>query len=209
VWLPVALLVFSLMSFGSQGTGQDSALTNGRIVEMTKLKVGDDVIIAKIQASKCAFQLADSDLVELTNAGISSKVIAAMIEANTITIARVFVDAASVELRELEVDPPDTSFLRGSHASIVGRPSLELVLELPRGGRVENYMLVKLEVKSNRRVMPRKPKYSPMHTVPLDHHRFKVVSESAWKPGEYLVVAIGSFDLARAVYVRGYDFSVQ
>jgi len=58
-----------------------NTLTNARIIEMSKLGLDDDILIAKIKNSNCQFQLGDKDLVDLKKAGVSSKVIAAMLDA--------------------------------------------------------------------------------------------------------------------------------
>lgn len=55
-------------------------ITNTRVVEMTKLGLDDDVIIARINHGSCEFQLSDNDLMELKKAGVSSKVVAAMLD---------------------------------------------------------------------------------------------------------------------------------
>jgi hypothetical protein len=61
-------------------SGSSTKITNARIVEMTKLGLDDDVIISRIKHGSCDFQLADSDLVDLKKAGVSSKVVAAMMD---------------------------------------------------------------------------------------------------------------------------------
>jgi hypothetical protein len=55
-------------------------ITNARVVEMAKMGLDDDVIIARIKHSTCDFQLSDSDLMELKKSGVSSKVVAVMLE---------------------------------------------------------------------------------------------------------------------------------
>jgi hypothetical protein len=62
-------------------TAQSSAkITNTRVVEMTKLGLDDDIIIARIKHGVCDFQLSDNDLLELKKSGVSSKVVAVMLE---------------------------------------------------------------------------------------------------------------------------------
>jgi hypothetical protein len=55
-------------------------ITNARVVEMTKLGLDDDVIIARIKHGVCDFQLSDGDLLELKKSGVSSKVVAVMMD---------------------------------------------------------------------------------------------------------------------------------
>lgn len=60
-------------------SGSSTKITNARVVEMTKLGLDDGVIIARIKHGTSEFQLSDNDLVELKKAGVSSKVVAAML----------------------------------------------------------------------------------------------------------------------------------
>jgi hypothetical protein len=60
----------------SEGT----KITNARVVQMTKMGLDDDVIVARIKHGACEFQLSDNDLVELKKDGVSSKVVAAMMD---------------------------------------------------------------------------------------------------------------------------------
>lgn len=62
-------------------SGQAAEITNARVVEMSKLGLDDDIIIARIKHGTCHFQLSDSDLVDLKKAGVSAKVVAAMLDA--------------------------------------------------------------------------------------------------------------------------------
>ena len=63
-------------------------LTNADIVTLTKLAMGDDVIIAKIQQAPTAkFQLEVADLKTLKTAGVSDAVISAMLKKSTATSA--------------------------------------------------------------------------------------------------------------------------
>jgi hypothetical protein len=57
-----------------------SKITNARVVEMTKMGLDDDIVIARIKHAPCDFQLSDSDLLELKKSGVTSKVVAAMLE---------------------------------------------------------------------------------------------------------------------------------
>jgi hypothetical protein len=58
-----------------------SEITDARVIEMSKLGLDDDIIIARIKHGTCRFQLGDTDLLNLKKAGVSSKVIAAMLDA--------------------------------------------------------------------------------------------------------------------------------
>jgi hypothetical protein len=74
------LLVLAFLSVTS-GAPQEAPLDNAQIVKLTKLDMGDDVIIAKIrQVKEANFATSTDDLVKLKEAGVSRAVIAAMIE---------------------------------------------------------------------------------------------------------------------------------
>jgi hypothetical protein len=62
-------------------------INNARVVDMTKLGLDDDIIIARIKHGVCDFQLSDSDLLQLKQSGVSSKVVAAMLD--TVPVASV------------------------------------------------------------------------------------------------------------------------
>jgi hypothetical protein len=64
----------------STSSGSGTVITNARVIELSKLGLDDDIVIAKIRSGVCQFQLGDSDLVDLKKAGVSPKVIAAMLD---------------------------------------------------------------------------------------------------------------------------------
>lgn len=66
----------------TQAAERESPITNTRVIEMSRLGLDDDIIIAKIRNGSCEFQLEDTDLVNLKKAGVSPKVLAAMLDAN-------------------------------------------------------------------------------------------------------------------------------
>lgn len=64
----------------TQSDSSAAKITNARVVQMTKMGLDDDVIVARIKHGVCDFQLTDNDLVELKKDGVSSKVVAAMMD---------------------------------------------------------------------------------------------------------------------------------
>jgi hypothetical protein len=64
----------------TQPSALTSTITNARVVQMTKMGLDDDVIVARIKHGVCEFQLSDTDLVQLKKDGVSSKVVAAMLD---------------------------------------------------------------------------------------------------------------------------------
>lgn len=95
-----SLLIFSFAAEAQQPTAVTAStpattqptstkITNTRVVEMTKLGLDDDIIIARIKHGSCDFQLADADLLELKKSGVSSRVVAAMLDIVPVNTASV------------------------------------------------------------------------------------------------------------------------
>src|SRR5260370_19747776 len=76
--------------------GHGLCITNSRVVEMSKLGLDDDIIIAKIKNGSCDFKLEDTDLVQLKKAGVSPKVIAAMLGASSLASPSVATNKSDV-----------------------------------------------------------------------------------------------------------------
>ena len=206
---------------------------------MTKLGLGDDIIVAKIRTSRCNFSLSDKDLLNLKQAGVSDKVIAAMLEASVLTSPEVSVDGKLMELHTLGQGKVGgrlgriatvglksvkwKAYLQGPHASVYTSRNPMIVLELPSDDSINNYILVKMNGKDDRRELEmasaggvvggktgvRAEDVVPTASTPLGGNRFQVVPNSPLKRGEYILYVLGSADAIRGVYGRGYDFSVE
>jgi hypothetical protein len=89
VLLLVAIPVSAGTLFQTAGSSvpapkKEAPLTNADIIKLTKLQLGDDVIIAKIkQAGAASFDLSTDGLVQLKQSSVSGKVISAMLERGT------------------------------------------------------------------------------------------------------------------------------
>lgn len=89
-WL-VLVLFASLLSVATQTSAapptapvQELPLANGDVIKLSKLQLGDEVILAKIkQAKSVAFDLTTDGLIQLKQAAVSGKVISAMLERST------------------------------------------------------------------------------------------------------------------------------
>ena len=80
--LLVACLTLAAFPAQAQNRGENlPRLTNKEILEMTKAGLSSDVIIAKIQVSRCNFDTEPTQLVELKTKGVANEVLQAMIEA--------------------------------------------------------------------------------------------------------------------------------
>lgn len=87
-----ALVVFTLSALSPVTNEQptpssqkeEAPLANADVVKLSKLGLGDQIVIAKIkQAPKTAFDLSTDGLVQLKSSGVSAGVIAAMLEKAT------------------------------------------------------------------------------------------------------------------------------
>jgi len=79
-------------------------ITNARVVEMTKLGLDDEIIIARIKHGVCDFQLTDNDLLALKTAGVSSKVVAAMLDSIPADVPAVPVEPNDGKVRVFVTD---------------------------------------------------------------------------------------------------------
>lgn len=80
--LGILALAFALTLAGAPQS--EPPLTNQDIIKLAKLKLSDDVIIAKVkQAATINFDLSTDGLVQLKQAAVSDKVIGAMLEQTT------------------------------------------------------------------------------------------------------------------------------
>jgi hypothetical protein len=218
--------------------GSEVDITNSRVIEMTKLGLDDDIIIAKIKNGKCQFQLGDGDLVDLKKAGVSSKVVASMLDAGALTAPLVTVDKFEVSLHtlgqakvggrlghELTVgikSVKEKAYLDGPHSSVSvsGTPTIEI--DLPKGDTIDNYVLVELDGKGDRRELEVKSRggivggkngvrAEAIHKTsitPLGGNKFQMQTDSL-KRGEYMIYIIGSPDRVKEIYGKGYDFTVR
>src|ERR1700734_3568860 len=70
----ISLLLLLIVVSSPFLRGQDTEITNARVIEMTKLGLGDDIIVARIKTGACKFSISDSDLAGLKKENVSDKV---------------------------------------------------------------------------------------------------------------------------------------
>jgi hypothetical protein len=217
---------------------QNGDLTNSRVVEMTRMGIDDDIIISKIKNGKCNFQLEDSDLVDLKKAGVSSRVVGTMLDSSALTEPHVTVDKKEVTLHTLGQvklggrlgrmatvgikSVKDKAYLDGPHSSVVGNSAPFIGIDLPKGATIDNYILVQLDGKGDRRELEvaavggivggkkgiRAESIRKTSANPLGGNKFQLATESL-KHGEYLIYIVGSTDENKGIYGKGYDFTVE
>ena len=140
---------------------------NGRIVAMSKMGLEDSIIVARIEASTWTFKLSDADIIMLRKNGVSSRVVAAMVDSSVANIAKVTVDDQPVQIETMgqaktagrivnnlsgDLTPlKENAFLEGPVATTSASPMPKITIRLPKGDSIGNYILVKMNEKADRR----------------------------------------------------------
>jgi hypothetical protein len=218
---------------------QDSDLTNARVVELSKKGMDDDIIIAKIKNGNCKFSLSDDDLIALKKDGVSAKVVASMLEASAITVTKVTIDQRPVDMHTLGQakvggrlgsaftygikSVKSKAYLQGQHSSVIVSPTPEIILELPKGDTIDNYMIVQLDGKDDRRELEvgssggivgaksgiRAEAIRRTTSTAMGGNKFKMSVDGKLKKGEYIIYIVGSADNIKGIHGKGFDFTVE
>ncbi len=237
----VCLFLLSVVfaAVAPMASAQDADITNTRVIEMTKMGLDDDIVIAKIKNGVCKFDLADSDLMDLKKAGVSSKVVAAMLEASAITTTRVTIDKKPIEMHTLGQakvggrlgsaftygikSVKSKAYLQGAHSSVIVGLNPTIELELPKGDTIDNYIVVEMDGKGDRRELEvgstggivgaksgiRAEAIKKTAAIPLGGTKYRLTLDKPLKKGEYIVYVVGSADNIKGIYGKGYDFTVE
>lgn len=236
----IALGIWLICSTSSPAlTPQEGDIDNARVIEMCKLGLDDEIVIAKIKTGHTKFALADNDLVALKQAGVSGKVIAAMLEASVLKDPRVVIDGNPAPLHTLGQakvggrlgsslslgikSVKSKAYLQGQHAAIIVSRSPNIEMELPPGDSVDNYILVVMDGKGDRRELEvgaaggavgakqgvRAESVVKTSSDALGGRKFKISASQPLKSGEYILYIVGSADFQKGVFGKGYDFTVE
>lgn len=76
--ISIALLLFTSIGYSEGESGKKEVVTNKTVLKMVRAELGDELIIKKIKTSKTDFDLSTDAIIELKEAGVSEKVIEAM-----------------------------------------------------------------------------------------------------------------------------------
>lgn len=218
---------------------QEGDIDNARVVEMAKMGLDDEVIIAKIKTGHTKFALGDNDLMELKKAGVSGKVIAAMLEASVLKEAHVKIDGNPAELHTLGQakvggrlgrslsfgikSMKQKAYLQGQHASIIVSRTPNIEVELPPTESMDNLILVMMDAKGDRRelevgalggVVGLKQGIRAESIIKTSYdnvggRKFKMSAHDPLKSGEYILYVVGSADFQKGIFGKGYDFTVE
>jgi hypothetical protein len=235
--LSVALLMLGTV-VNSYGQAAED-VTNDRVIEMAKKGLDDDIIVAKIKTGHPKFSLTDNDMMALKNAGVSGKVIAAMLEASVLTTAVVKIDGNPVELHTLgEVKTggrlgylltqgiksvKQKAYLEGQHAPVICSHNPKIDIELPRNDTIDNYIVVRMNGKGDRRELEvasvgaavgakvgvRAEDVVKTSTEDLGSRHYRITCRNELRKGEYILYVVGSPDTIHRIFGKGYDFTVE
>jgi hypothetical protein len=212
---------------------------NPRVVAMTNMGLDDSIIVAKIQSSSWTFKLSDSDIMALRKAGVSARVVAAMVDSSVLTTASVTVDDQPVPLNTMgqaksagrvmssltgDLTPvKENAFLEGPAATTSASPMPEITVHMPKGDSIGNYILVKMNVKNDRRELEvgsgtggasgrtglgSNAAIHPIRVIYRGNNTYQLLPLKQLEEGQYMVYVVGSSDERKDVYGKGYDFSV-
>jgi len=218
---------------------QEGDIDNARVIEMCKMGLDDEIVIAKIKTGHTKFALGDSDLMALKQAGVSGKVVAAMLDASVLKEPHVKVDGNPAELHTLGQakvggrlgsslsfgikSVKSKAYLQGQHAAIIVSKNPNIEMELPPGDSVDNYILVVMDGKGDRRELEvgsaggavgakqgiRAESIIRTSSDALGGRKFKISAGQSLKSGEYILYIVGSADFQKGVFGKGYDFTVE
>lgn len=209
-----------------------TTVNNARVVELTKLGLDDDIIIAKIRGQKCQFQMDDTDLVDLKKAGVSPKVVAAMLDATSLSSPIVMVNKQEVPLHTLGQakvggrlghrvtlgvkSVKEKAYLEGQHSSVNVTSTPTIEIDLPKGGTIDDCVLVELDGKGDRRELEvesrggivggkngiRAEAIHKTSVNDLGGNKFQLLTDTL-KQGEYMIFVVGSPDRVKEIYGIG------
>lgn len=235
--LSIAFLV--VMTAVSVSTQVGEEINNDRVIDMTKKGLDDEIVIAKIKTGHPRFALADEDLVALKKSGVSGKVIAAMLDASVLASAAVKIDSKKCDLKTLGQakvggrlgsaftygikSVKQKAYLQGKHATVIVSPSPVIEIELPPNDTIDNYIVVKMDAKGDRRELEvgsagglvgakaglRAEAILKSSSQVVSGRNYKLVLQEKLKKGEYILYVVGSPDAIKGVFGRGYDFTVE
>lgn len=80
--IKILLVIWFLIFFTGQGWAQGKAavMTNANIIKLHKAGLNDDIILSRIDAASCKFDVLDDGLIALKKEGVSDRVIKAMLD---------------------------------------------------------------------------------------------------------------------------------
>ena len=213
---------------------------NPRVLAMVHKGLDDSIVVAKIMASSWTFQLSDDQMLTLRKEGVSARVVAAMVDSSATTVARVTVDDQPVQMVTMgqaktagkllnnltgDLTPlKENAFLEGGTATTMASPMPEILVTVPKGDSIGNYILVKMNRKDDdrrelgvgtgggvgngRTGLSSNSAIRPIRIITRGDNVYQILPLNQLKAGQYLIYVVGSPDERKNIYGRGYDFAV-
>ena len=236
-FLAVGLLCATIIPF----VAAQSTITfdNDKVIQLSKIGLDDDIIISKIHTSSWKFNLQDDDLLALKKSGVSSKVIAAMLDSSVLTSSQVTIDGHAAQMHTLGQakvggrlgsaltygikSVKQKAFLPDPHSKLLATKSPAIMIEIPKEDTIDNYILVELDKKDDRRELEvgsvgglvgaktgvRAESIRKTTAKSEGGNKYLLSTVEPLKSGEYIVYVVGSIDKIKEIYGRGYDFTVE
>lgn len=212
---------------------------NPRVLAMVHKGLDDSIVVAKIMASSWTFQLSDDQMLTLRKEGVSARVVAAMVDSSATTVARVTVDDQPVQMVTMgqaktagkllnnltgDLTPlKENAFLEGGTATTMASPMPEILVTVPKGDSIGNYILVRMNVKEDRRELEvgsgtngsgartglgSNAAIRPIRVIYRGNNTYQLLPLKQLTDGQYMVYVVGSADEEKDIYGKGYDFGV-
>jgi hypothetical protein len=118
----------------------------------------------------------------------------------------------------------ENAYLEGGTATTQASPMPEILITLPKGDSVGNYILVKMNVKgddrrelgvgtgggigSGRTGLSSNSPVRPIRVILRSENVYQLLPLSQLKSGQYMIYVVGSSDEQKDIYGKGYDFAV-
>jgi hypothetical protein len=204
---------------------------------MMNMGLDDSIIVAKIKSSSWTFKLTDDDMLALRKSGLSAPVVAAMIDSSAAATTRVSVDAQALSLNTMgqaktagrllnnltgDLTPlKENAFLEGATSTVSASPMPEILITLPKGESIGNYILVKMSEKGDRRELnvgsgggvgngrtglSSSSTIKSVQVIARGENTYQLVPSTPLKSGQYMIYVVGSSDERKDIYGKGYDF---
>jgi hypothetical protein len=220
-------------------TESSASNDNSRVIAMMNKGLDDSIIVAKIKSSSWTFKLTDDDMLALRKSGLSAPVVAAMIDSSATATTRVSVDDQALSLDTMgqaktagrllnnltgDLTPlKENAFLEGASSTISASPMPTILITLPKGESIGNYILVKMSEKGDRRELnvgtgggigngrtglSSSSTVRSVQVIAKGENTYQLVPSVPLKSGQYMVYVVGSSDERKDIYGKGYDFAV-
>jgi hypothetical protein len=117
----------------------------------------------------------------------------------------------------------ENAFLEGPAATISASPMPEITVHMPKGDSIGNYILVRMNVKEDRRELEvgsgtgqasgrtglgSNAAIRPIRVIYRGNNTYQLLPLKQLTDGQYMVYVVGSSDERKDIYGKGYDFAV-